>query len=115
MACQSGAARHAGSFSEVFTARWREGPGPAATGTPPPKPCPPACPCAWLPAVQDGEVEAFMRLPVREVAHLMATTTDYKENCNLVIIDFLIRHGYLTPDMPGYLQLLAGLRSGDCS
>jgi hypothetical protein len=56
-----------------------------------------------------------MRLPVREVAHLMATTTDYKENCNLVIIDFLIRHGYLTPDMPGYLQLLAGLRSGDCS
>ena len=77
---------------------------------PVPYDCLPLC----LP-LQDGEVEAFMRLPVREVAHLMATTTDYKENCNLVIIDFLIRHAYLTPDMPGYLRLLAGLRSGDCS
>ncbi len=33
----------------------------------------------------------------------------------LVIIDFLIRHGYITPEMPGYLQLVTGLRSGDCS
>jgi hypothetical protein len=36
-------------------------------------------------------------------------------SCMQVIIDFLVRHGYLTPDMPDYLQLLAGLRSGGCS
>lgn len=56
-----------------------------------------------------------MRWPVGRVAQVMATTADYKENCCLVIIDWLIRHGYLTPDMPGYCELLAGLRSGDCS
>lgn len=39
----------------------------------------------------------------------------YKENCALVIIDWFIRQGYITPDMPGYLELLRGLRSGDCS
>ena len=49
------------------------------------------------------------------VAELMATTGHYKENCCLVIVDFLVRHGYLTPDMRGYLELVAGLRSGDCS
>lgn len=41
-------------------------------------------------------------------------TPQYKDNCCLVIIDWLFRHGYLTPDMPGYCQLLTGLRSGDC-
>ena len=40
---------------------------------------------------------------------------EFKDNCNLVIADFLIRHGCLTPDMRGYLQLLRGLRQGDCS
>ena len=40
---------------------------------------------------------------------------EFKDNCNLVIVDFMARHGYLTPDMPGYLQLLRALRSGDCS
>lgn len=35
-----------------------------------------------------------MRLPISEVARLVRETTDFKTNCNLVIIDFLIRHGY---------------------
>ncbi len=56
-----------------------------------------------------------MRLPLPEVAEFVATTDQFKDNCNLVIIDFLIRHGYLTPDMPGYCRLLTGLRAGDCS
>jgi hypothetical protein len=32
-------------------------------------------------------------------------------NCTLVIIDFLVRHGWLTPDMAGYTQLVAALRA----
>ena len=32
-----------------------------------------------------------MLLPVEEVAHLVATTTEFKSNCNLVITDFFIR------------------------
>lgn len=63
-------------------------------------------------------MEEFVRLPVRRVADIVAHPTpeaELKTNCNLVVIDFLFRHGYLTPDLPGYLPLLAGLRSGDCS
>jgi len=39
--------------------------------------------------------------------------SDFKFNVNLVIIDFLIRHGYLSPDLePDYLGLVSGLRRG---
>lgn len=70
--------------------------------------------------MQDGEVEEFMRLPLSQVASIIAAGPEasgdaFKDNCNLVIIDFLLRHGYLTPDMKGYCQLLVGLRAGDCS
>ena len=64
--------------------------------------------------MQDGEAEGFQRLPVLEAARLVATTEHFKANCNLVLIDFLARHGYLMPDMPGYARLLAGLRPSDC-
>ena len=65
--------------------------------------------------LQDGEVESFRRLPVADVAALVADTDEYKDNCNLVIIDFLMRHGHIVPEQPGYLALLAGLRLGGCS
>ena len=54
-------------------------------------------------------------MPLEEVARLISDTDEIKDNCNLVILDFLIRHGYIEPDQPGYLQLLTGLRQGDCS
>lgn len=69
----------------------------------------------FVPTPQDGEVSEFALKPLEEVADIVATTTEFKTNCCLVIIDFLIRHGYITPEMPGYLQLVTGLRSGDCS
>ncbi|PSC70515.1 nudix hydrolase chloroplastic-like isoform X1 [Micractinium conductrix] len=72
-------------------------------------------PADFAPRPQDGEVEEFMRMPAWRVAEIMTTSDEYKENCNLVIIDFFFRHGYLTPDMPGYLELLRGLKSGDMS
>lgn len=65
--------------------------------------------------MQDGEVDSFQCLPMDEVARLIAQTDEIKDNCNLVILDFLMRHGYVTPDQPGYLRLLTGLRAGDCS
>jgi hypothetical protein len=33
----------------------------------------------------------------------------FKLNCNLVIIDFLIRHGYIGPEDEEYLTLLGAL------
>ncbi len=61
------------------------------------------------------QVENFTLMPVAEVAKLVSETTEFKLNCNLVIIDFLIRHGFVTPDSPGYLELVAAMRKGDCS
>jgi len=62
------------------------------------------------PVNTDGEVEEFMLLPLAEVAALVRETDDFKLNCNLVVIDFLIRHGRLDPQSPEYLALVLGLR-----
>lgn len=76
----------------------------------------------FVPEPQDGEVAEFFLMPLPEVAAAVAAgtpapedTAAYKDNCNLVVIDFLIRHGALAPDTPGYLGVLRALRSGDCS
>ncbi len=66
-------------------------------------------------AVQDGEVESFELLDIQEVARIISETDNFKDNCNLVIIDFLIRQGVVKPESPGYLKLLSGLRQIDCS
>ena len=58
----------------------------------------------------DGEVERFELLPLDEVARLVSETDEFKLNCNLVVIDFLIRHGWLDPRSDAYLPLALGLR-----
>lgn len=68
-------------------------------------------PGAFEPRCTDGEVESFQRLPAQEVARLVRDTDAFKLNCNLVIIDFLIRHGLLPQEDPDYLPILQGLRS----
>jgi 8-oxo-dGTP pyrophosphatase MutT (NUDIX family) len=76
----------------------------------------------FVPEPQDGEVAEFFLMTLQEVAAAVAAGTPapedtgaYKDNCNLVVIDFLIRHGALAPDAPGYLGMVRALRSGDCS
>lgn len=39
----------------------------------------------------------------------------FKPNVALVTIDFLVRKGALTPELPGYLALVGSLRQGECS
>ena len=43
-----------------------------------------------------------------------AAPNAFKPNINLVVIDFLVRHGHIPPESPGYLRLVSGLRQGDC-
>ena len=69
-----------------------------------------ALPEDFVPRNTDGEVAAFYRLPLGEVAALVECSFEFKFNCNLVIIDFLIRHGVLPPEHPDYLKLIQGLR-----
>jgi 8-oxo-dGTP pyrophosphatase MutT (NUDIX family) len=64
----------------------------------------------YTPRCTDGEVESFELWPVEQVAEMVQSSTAFKPNCNLVIIDFLIRHGVISADDPDYLELVTGLR-----
>lgn len=64
----------------------------------------------FRPCNNDGEVSEFMLLPVEEVVRLVRDSDEFKLNCNLVLIDFFIRHGILNPELSGYLELSLGLR-----
>jgi hypothetical protein len=37
-------------------------------------------------------------------------TDEFKYNCNLVLIDFFVRHGLLSADDPEFVPIVAGLR-----
>lgn len=67
-------------------------------------------PADYVPRNADGEVDEFYLWPIEQVAAIVRHSTEFKFNCALVVIDFLIRHGVLAPEHPDYLALLAGLR-----
>jgi len=92
-------------------------------------------PWDFEPIAVDGEVATFERMAVAEVARCVAygvhpcwpcladkSTDDemgedsnaYKPNINLVVTDWLVRHGHIPPGAPGYLDLVASLRQGTC-
>lgn len=59
-----------------------------------------------VPQPTDGEAEDFTLLEVDEVLRLL-NQQKFKPNCGLVIIDFLARHGYITPDSErNYLEII---------
>ena len=67
-------------------------------------------PADFTPRCTDGEVTGFDLLPIDEVAEIVRSTEEIKKNSNLVIIDFLLRHGVISADHPEYAGLLDGLR-----
>jgi hypothetical protein len=67
-------------------------------------------PADFVPRNADGEIAEFSLRSVDAVAELVRNGLDFKYNVALVIIDFLIRHGRLTPENePDYLDLVSGL------
>jgi 8-oxo-dGTP pyrophosphatase MutT (NUDIX family) len=65
----------------------------------------------FIPINHDGEIASFELWPIDRVLQSVRDTDDFKFNCSLVVIDFLIRHGVLTPENePDYLTLVSGLR-----
>lgn len=64
----------------------------------------------FLPENTDGEVERFILMPIQDVMEIVRDSQDFKFNCSLVVIDFLIRHGYIAPEHPDYEKLCMGLR-----
>ena len=67
-------------------------------------------PAGFEPRNADGEVAHFELWPAARLAETVRDTRRFKFNCNLVIIDFLIRRGVLGPEEPDYAAILAGLR-----
>ena len=68
-------------------------------------------PSDFTPVAVDGEVGSFTLMAVDEVAATVRRGQAFKYNCNLVIIDYLVRHGVLGPDHPDYIRIVSGLRA----
>ena len=68
-----------------------------------------ALPPDFEPRNADGEIEEFTLWPVAKVMEVTRETRDFKFNCNLVNIDFFVRHGLIAPDDPDYLEIVKGL------
>jgi 8-oxo-dGTP pyrophosphatase MutT (NUDIX family) len=62
------------------------------------------------PKNRDGEISEFELWSIERVAEVVATSQRFKFNCNLVVIDFLIRHGLIAPDDEDYVAIVRGLR-----
>ena len=67
-------------------------------------------PAAFEPEPLDGEIEEFHLWPAERVMETVAGTREFKFNCNLVCIDFFVRHGLIEPESGEYLEILRGLR-----
>ncbi len=59
----------------------------------------------FVPKNTDGEVDEFMLMPLEEMAALTDTTDEFKNNCNLVNIDLLLRQGMIDKSHPDYDQI----------
>lgn len=69
-------------------------------------------PVDFVPVNTDGEIAAFELWPIERVIETVRDSEAFKFNCALVVIDFLIRHGWLDPDQADYVEIADGLRSG---
>ncbi|KAI0701841.1 NUDIX hydrolase domain-like protein [Cytidiella melzeri] len=64
----------------------------------------------YQPKPLDGEVESFELLPLADIVAKMRASL-FKSNCAAALIDFLIGHGYITPDNePAFLEIVTRLR-----
>jgi hypothetical protein len=67
-------------------------------------------PVDFVPQNTDGEVAGFNLVAAADLADQLREADDFMYDIALVKIDLLIRHGFVGPDDPDYLALLAGLR-----
>jgi hypothetical protein len=68
-------------------------------------------PADFSPVNSDGEVEEFYLWPIDQVMETVRDGDAFKFNCALVVIDFLVRHGYIAADDPDYSDIVEGLRA----
>jgi len=62
-------------------------------------------PSDFRPKAIDGEVEEFQLWDAEKLVSEVELTNNFKDNCNLILIDFFIRHGLISPEYPGYTNI----------
>jgi 8-oxo-dGTP pyrophosphatase MutT (NUDIX family) len=70
----------------------------------------------FVPKPTDGEVEEFCVWTIEQIKESISRDCPdpIKPNCYLVIVDYLLRLGHISPETTGYLDIVRELRSGDC-
>ncbi|KAG7661366.1 uncharacterized protein J8A68_005158 [[Candida] subhashii] len=59
-----------------------------------------------IPHPEDGEAEYFKLMDIDEILERLYNK-EFKPNCGLIIVDFLIRHGLITPENePHYFEIV---------
>jgi 8-oxo-dGTP pyrophosphatase MutT (NUDIX family) len=66
-------------------------------------------PADFVPRNTDGEIIEFFLLPIDEVVARVRDGDEFKFNCALVVIDFLVRQGLIGPEDGDYVDIVAGL------
>jgi 8-oxo-dGTP pyrophosphatase MutT (NUDIX family) len=69
-------------------------------------------PADFVPRPVDSEVSEFELHPVDSLFGIVTGSDSFKPDCNLVILDFLIRHEHLRPESPLFERTILGLRRG---
>jgi 8-oxo-dGTP pyrophosphatase MutT (NUDIX family) len=72
-------------------------------------------PSDFQPVPVDGEVECFELWDLEKVCRLLEGSESgprFKPNVAIVILDFLVRRGFIAPESPGYLKLMLSFRDG---
>ena len=59
----------------------------------------------FLPENTDGEVMNFQLMTLEEIAYLTENTEEFKDNCNLINIDLLLRMGKINQQHSDYWQI----------
>ena len=65
----------------------------------------------FVPKAMDGEVGSFTLFTIEEIKKKIVTE-EYKPNCAMIIVDFLIRRGLITVENePNYLDIISGMHT----
>jgi hypothetical protein len=66
----------------------------------------------FVPQNHDGEIASFRLMPLDQIEEILAATEDFKFNVGLVVIDFMVRMGHLTPERSDYCDIALALAKG---
>ncbi len=67
-------------------------------------------PASFVPHNQDGEVAEFVCASMPQLIALLAEPAQFTTDAALVMVDYLLRHGHLTPERADYLKLIRALK-----